>query len=210
MTSTAAASPSRRTQAQRRMESDSRLLAAAAAIIAEEGYLAATLERVGERAGFSRGLASRKYGSKDGLIEAVIRRVAIHVNAEVDKAIEGLADPLEQVLALFDRFVDLAQHDVSVRAYFMLFGAMIANRLETRGVFEEVQQNFGGRIEALVAAGQQAGAIASAPPPAHVAFMLGSQLAGIAIEIAADSADETDPRGLRSDLVALLRRALAA
>mgnify|MGYP000983961481 CR=1 FL=1 len=44
----------RRTQAQRREESDGRLLAAAAAIIAEEGYLAATLERVGERAGFSR------------------------------------------------------------------------------------------------------------------------------------------------------------
>ena len=52
----------RRTQAERRAESDDRLLEAAAAIIAEEGYMAATLERVGERAGFSRGLASRKYG----------------------------------------------------------------------------------------------------------------------------------------------------
>ena len=40
----------RRTQAERRAESDDRLLEAAAAIIAEEGYMAATLERVGERA----------------------------------------------------------------------------------------------------------------------------------------------------------------
>jgi AcrR family transcriptional regulator len=74
MTMTAISAPNRRTQAQRRAESDDRLLSAAAEIIAGEGYLALTLERVGERAGFSRGLASRKYGSKDGLIEALIRR----------------------------------------------------------------------------------------------------------------------------------------
>ncbi|MCC6924840.1 TetR/AcrR family transcriptional regulator [Novosphingobium sp.] len=209
MASSAALLPERRTQAQRREASDARLLAAAAAIIAEEGYPAATLERVGERAGFSRGLASRKYGSKDGLIEAVIWRVSAQVNAEVDQAIAGLSDPLDQVLALFDRFVDLAQHDVSVRAYFVLFSAMIANRLETREVFDQVQEQFGQRIEALVLAGQAAGSITPALPAAHIAFMLGSQLAGISIEIAADSAEEADPSALRHDLVALLRRTLA-
>ncbi|HPB22797.1 MAG TPA: TetR family transcriptional regulator, partial [Novosphingobium sp.] len=146
--------PPRRTQAQRREESENRLLAAAAEIIAGEGYLACTLERVGERAGFSRGLAGRKYGSKDGLIEAVIWRVSAQVHAEVDAAIAGLASPLEQLLALFDRFVELALRDTSVRAYFVLFSAMIANRLETRTVFEEVQQRFGQRIEDLVIAGQ--------------------------------------------------------
>lgn len=211
MATLAAPSPiERRTQAQRREESENRLLAAAAEIIAHEGYLAATLERVGERAGFSRGLASRKYGSKDGLIEAVIWRVSAHVHGEVDQAIAGMGNPLEQVLALFDRFVDLAQRDISVRAYFVLFSAMIANRLETRTVFEEVQRNFGERVETLIAAGQAAGAINPALPSAHIAFMLGSQLAGIAIEIAADSADEADPLVLRRDLVAMLRRTLAA
>ena len=142
----------RRTQAQRREESDGRLLAAAAAIIAEEGYLAATLERVGERAGFSRGLAGRKYGSKDGLIEAVIWHVSAHVHEQVDLAIAGKADPLDQLLALFDRFVELVLSDTAVRAYFVLFSAMIANRLETRTVFEEVQERFGDRIEQLVIA----------------------------------------------------------
>ncbi len=211
MASLAAPPPiERRTQAQRREESDNRLLAAAAEIIAREGYLAATLERVGERAGFSRGLASRKYGSKDGLIEAVIWRVSAHVHAEVDQAIAGMDSPLEQVLALFDRFVDLAQRDISVRAYFVLFSAMIANRLETRTVFDAVQRNFGERIETLVADGQAAGSINPALPSAHIAFMLGSQLAGIAIEIAADSADEADPLALRRDLVAMLRHTLTA
>lgn len=202
----------RRTQAERSAESEDRLLAAAATIIAEEGYLAATLERVGTAAGFSRGLASRKYGSKDGLIEAVIWRVSASVHAEVDAAIEGLTSPLEQLLALFDRFVELVLRDTSVRAYFVLFSAMIANRLETRSVFEEVQQRFGARIEELVVAGQAQGEIAPALPPQHLAFMVGCLLAGISIETAMGYATTggASPDALRSDLGAMLRAALSA
>ncbi len=200
----------RRTQAARRAESEDRLLAAAAAIIAEEGYLAATLERVGERAGFSRGLASRKYGSKDGLIEAVIWRVSAQVHAEIDTAIEGLDSPLDQLLALFDRFVELVLRDSAVRAYFVLFSAMIANRLETRTVFEEVQQRFGARIEELVVAGQKKGEISPALPPAHLAFMVGCLLAGISVETAMDYQSEslTDPASLQRNLSGMLRAAL--
>jgi len=201
----------RRTQAQRREESDNRLLSAAAEIIAREGYLAATLERVGTAAGFSRGLAGRKYGSKDGLIEAVIWRVSAHVHEQVDEAIAGLDDPLEQLLALFDRFVALVLSDSSVRAYFVLFSAMIANRLETRPVFEQVQQAFGERIEALILAAQAKGGIPASLPAPHAAFMVGCLLAGISVESAMDSAGTapTDPGQLRADLSAMLRRALA-
>ncbi|MFM5954568.1 MAG: TetR/AcrR family transcriptional regulator [Novosphingobium sp.] len=198
----------RRTQAERRAESGDRLLAAAATIIAEEGYLAATLERVGTSAGFSRGLASRKYGSKDGLIEAVIWRVSAHVHAEVDAAIAPCPTPLDQLLALFDRFVDLALRDTAVRAYFVLFSAMIANRLETRSVFEEVQQRFGGRIEDLVTSAQQTGQVPSALPAQHIAFMVGCLLAGIAIENATGIAEAAEPAVLRRDLGAMLRAAL--
>lgn len=200
----------RRTQAERSAESEDRLLAAAAAIIAKEGYLAATLERVGTAAGFSRGLASRKYGSKDGLIEAVIWRVSASVHTEVDAAIDGLSSPLEQLLALFDRFVALVLRDTSVRAYFVLFSAMIANRLETRAVFEEVQQRFGARIEELVVAGQARGEIAPALPPQHLAFMVGCLLAGISIETAMDyqTTGGANPDDLRRDLGTMLRAAL--
>ena len=202
--------PLRRTQAERRAQSEARLLDAAAEIIAEEGYLACTLERVGERAGFSRGLASRKYGSKDGLIEAVIWRVAAHVHAEVDAAIAGFADPFDQLLALFDRFVELALSDTTVRAYFVLFSAMISNRLETREVFDQVEHRFGERLEALVIAAQAQGRVPAALPSAHAAFMVGCLLAGISIETASDrhATQGTDPLTLRRDLSAMLRRAL--
>lgn len=203
-----ATTPKRRTQAERRAESEHRLLDAAAQIIATEGYLAATLERVGERAGFSRGLASRKYGSKDGLIEAVIWRVSAHVHEQADAAIAGIPCPLEQVLALADRFVELVQRDISVRAYFVLFSAMIANRLETRPVFEEVQIRFGERLEALIVAAQTAGKVSPALPAQHAAFMVGCLLAGVAIETTMGFDRLADPAAVRTDLTAMLRRAL--
>lgn len=199
----------RRTQAQRREESERRLLAAAAEIIAAEGYLACTLERVGERAGFSRGLASRKYGSKDGLIEAVIWHVSAHVHEQVDLAIAGKADPLDQLLALFDRFVELVLSDTAVRAYFVLFSAMIANRLETRTVFDEVQVRFGQRIHELIAAAQAQGSIPPRVPSQHAAFMVGCLLAGISVETVIGFECDADPALLRADLTAMLRGALA-
>ena len=208
MTLLTALPPARRTQAERREESERRLLAAAAEIIAAEGYMACTLERVGERAGFSRGLASRKYGSKDGLIEAVIWRVSAHVHEQVDLAIADRADLLDQLLALFDRFVELVLTDTSVRAYFVLFSAMIANRLETRTVFDEVQQRFGQRLEELIVAARAAGTVSAALPASHAAFMVGYLLAGIAIEAAIGFEREADPEQLRADLAAMLRRAL--
>jgi AcrR family transcriptional regulator len=202
----------RRTQAQRRAESETRLLTAAAEVIASEGYLAATLERVGERAGFSRGLASRKYGSKDGLIEAVIWHVSAHVHEQVDYAIADLSDPLDQLLRLFDRFVELVQSDTRVKAYFVLFSAMIANRLDTRTVFDEVQHRFGERIAALIVAAQADGSLPPALPAAHAAFMVGCLLAGISIETAVDYQVDGDAAGaaLRHDIGIMLRRALGA
>ncbi|MBK6801610.1 TetR/AcrR family transcriptional regulator [Novosphingobium sp.] len=198
----------RRTQAQRREESERRLLEAAAEIIAAEGYLACTLERVGTAAGFSRGLASRKYGSKDGLIEAVIWHVSAHVHEQIDIAIADKADPLDQLLALFDRFVELVVSDPAVRAYFVLFSAMIANRLETRSVFDEVQVRFGQRLHELIAAAQAAGSIPARVPAQHAAFMVGCLLAGISVETVIEFARDADPAQLRADLVAMLRGAL--
>ncbi|MDP3907029.1 TetR/AcrR family transcriptional regulator [Novosphingobium sp.] len=203
-----ATAPKRRTQAERSAQSEHRLLDAAAQIIATEGYLAATLERVGTSAGFSRGLASRKYGSKDGLIEAVIWRVSAHVHEQADCAVAGIDCPLEQVLALADRFVELVQRDISVRAYFVLFSAMIANRLETRPVFDEVQIRFGERLAALIVAAQGAGKVPATLPAEHAAFMLGCLLAGVAIETTMGFDRLTDPAAVRTDLTAMLRRAL--
>src|ERR1700748_893308 len=63
----------RRTQAERAAESDRRLLRAALKLIAERGYRNTSLAAIGEEAGYSRGLVNDRFGSKAGLLWALVK-----------------------------------------------------------------------------------------------------------------------------------------
>ncbi|MEM8496765.1 MAG: TetR family transcriptional regulator [Pseudomonadota bacterium] len=58
----------RLTQAERTALSDQRMFAAAISLINERGTQKTTLKEIGELAGYSRGLANYRFGSKDGLL----------------------------------------------------------------------------------------------------------------------------------------------
>lgn len=60
------------TQAERTALSDKRMVEAAMALIAERGTHNTTLKEVGEKAGYSRGLASGRFGSKDALFAELL------------------------------------------------------------------------------------------------------------------------------------------
>jgi len=61
-----------RTQPERRAESDARMIRAALSLIAAHGAAGCSLARVGIDAGYSRGLPVARFGTKLGLLEAVI------------------------------------------------------------------------------------------------------------------------------------------
>jgi len=63
----------RMTQAERTALSDARMLEAATELIVEHGTHNTTLREVGERAGYSRGLASNRFGSKEELFSQLVR-----------------------------------------------------------------------------------------------------------------------------------------
>src|ERR1700730_6614526 len=56
----------------RSAESTRRMLEAAAELIVEVGYHKMTLAAIGERAGYSRGLATMRFGSKAGLVQRLV------------------------------------------------------------------------------------------------------------------------------------------
>ena len=66
-------SPARRSHAERTDLSDRRMLEAAVQLICDRGPDRTTLKDVGEKAGYSRGLAGYRFGSKPGLFEFVVR-----------------------------------------------------------------------------------------------------------------------------------------
>jgi AcrR family transcriptional regulator len=65
--------PRRRTQRERNAESTRRLLDAAIELIAEKGFERTTAMEIGERAGYSRSMVRSRYGSKEALLESVLR-----------------------------------------------------------------------------------------------------------------------------------------
>lgn len=66
----------RRSQDERRQESEVRLLEAARILMSRKGWVGMTLAQVGEAAGYSRGQAASHFGSKG----ALLRALTLHIN----------------------------------------------------------------------------------------------------------------------------------
>jgi AcrR family transcriptional regulator len=80
--------PPRRTQATRRKESDRRMLRAAARLFAERGVSGTSLADVGVAAGYSRGLPVERFGSKLGLITALLGAMDGWFQAHIAKVLK--------------------------------------------------------------------------------------------------------------------------
>ena len=63
----------RMTQAERTALSDQRMFDAAITLISEHGTQKTTLKEIGELAGYSRGLANYRFGSKEAFLDELFR-----------------------------------------------------------------------------------------------------------------------------------------
>ncbi|WP_296595678.1 TetR/AcrR family transcriptional regulator [Phenylobacterium sp.] len=195
--------PARRTQAERRDESGRSLVEAAIAVVAREGVSAATFDAIGRQAGYSRGLATQRFGSKQGLIEAVIRH--LHERQEaglLDNDIDDLPG-LEAVLAFVDVYLRALAGEHDGRAYFMLLSAAVADATELRPAFAEEHERIERRLEDLFRRGQAEGSIRRELDPRAAALMVGSLLLGLSMQMLVDPRTNLDP--IRETSIATLR-----
>ena len=159
----------RRTQAQRSALSDERMTAAAVELIAARGVARTTLAAIGEAAGYSRGLATHRFGSKAGLLRHVIKRVSREWLRRLDLAVGdkvGLA-ALEAALDTQLGFIRDAPNDV--RTMYLLWFQSIEPDAEYRPNVAEVHRQQRQAVAAWVAEGQARGLVAAAASPRHVA-----------------------------------------
>lgn len=208
MSATSASPKVRRSQAERRDESERRLLAAAAELVVERGIGAATFENIGARAGYSRGLATQRFGSKQGLIEALIdqlqHRMADILNARHVDELSGL----EAVLTFVDAHLTTLEQDRELRAYFVLLAASVADLSELRGPFVQAHKDVERRLEALFLKGEAEGSVRPGLDADAAALMVGSLLFGLSMQLLLDPAMALDP--IRRTSLATLRLSFAA
>lgn len=197
----------KRTQADRRDESERRLLEAMVEIVAEEGVGATTFENIARRAGYSRGLAFLKFGSKEGLIRALIRRLQqsrIEALSALDIGHMTGLDALKTYIRLhFDELS--AAHDT--RAYFTLAAGAVADLSTVRNAFSESHEQSRIFLEHLIQRGQMEGCIRVDVDPTGAALAIGSLLLGASMQHITDSS--TNLEQLKTSALALAKSGLA-
>jgi len=124
--------PVRRTQEERTALSDRLLVGAAIALLIERGIGGTTLIAIGERAGYSRGLVTHRFGSKAGLLAHVHDTVASHWIERVQSRVGGAVgvEALQRVVDALYEFI--AEAPDEIRAMYLLRYASIDPAAEYR------------------------------------------------------------------------------
>jgi AcrR family transcriptional regulator len=179
-------------QVERSERSTVALLDAAAALIVEGGFSSMTFAAIGERAGYSRGLVTARFGSKEGLVEALLRRIVgrwSHHN--VLPRTEGRSG-LDGLLVIFDAVRAQAERDP--RGLRVLSALMFeAGQNEVlRARFATFHDTMRGDIEALLQRGRDDRSIAAGVDVAAEAALLVGALRGIGYQWLIDP-DGFDP-----------------
>lgn len=99
----------------RRAHTRERLMDAALEVFAEKGVLAATVEEICERAGFSRGAFYSNYESKDDLCSAAFTRFATDAEQSIRAAVAVVPPDVgndADISRIVDAALDIAMNDV--------------------------------------------------------------------------------------------------
>ena len=115
----------RRTQAERTALSDDRLMSAALRLIAERGDEGTSLAAIGEAAGYSRGLVNHRFGSKEGLLWALVERLFEQWGVESVAPAVGERVGIEAINAAIDAMLEvITKKPERLRAFYgLLFQA---------------------------------------------------------------------------------------
>ena len=203
---TGLASAKRRTQTQRREEAEQRLLDAALAIVARTGSVRLTLAGVGTAAGYSRGLATHRFGSKAGLLRALAAHITARFQAQIRAAPRrkpGL-DALRGSIAVY--FGRSDQHWTTTRALLVMMTEGLMDDAELRTDMAAYNRQALVFFETEIGHGMAAGEIRSDTDPAAAAVMLLGALRGVMLQSLLDSSISLNK--VRDSLLAVVDRAL--
>ncbi len=165
----------RRTQQQRRATTQAALLAATASLLVESGVRALTLARVGERAGYSRGIVTNHFGSKQTLLQTLAW-----------SAQNELPPGLNRLLLLIEEYLGALTTGGREAHVFLLLWAESATAPELAPIFRERDAAFRAHLSADLAAGISAGTINPHLDPTTTATGVVGQLRGIGLQLLLD------------------------
>ena len=153
----------RRSQADRTEISDQRLCDAAVQLLLQKGVRGTTLAELGRHAGYSRGLATHRFGSKAGLLRHVLQRASARWLALLQSKV-GDKVGAEALCAAVDAHLELLQESPDdVRVMYLLWFTSIDPGSEYRANVARVNEAQRDDIRRWITLGQDRRVV-----PAHV------------------------------------------
>lgn len=178
----------RRTQQERRSEAEQRLTTAAAELIAEGGPASLTLAKVGERAGYSRGLAAHHFGTKGALISRVAEAVSQQFRDALVETVDDDAPLLDAARSFVRVFFDVLRDPLPInRARLVLIADAVAHEdSDGRDVVVAATREFRSLLTERLAEGVAAGELAADTDLDALAAVIVGLVRGIAFEAMLD------------------------
>lgn len=151
----------RLTQIERKEISDAKMLEAAVALIVENGAGQLTLKDVGEKAGYSRGLAGYRFGNKAGLIDFVLRSVGEDWLAELTSVTNNKRG-YEAIAAALDAHLAFCEDaPIHVEAFYRLWFDSLAPDSALRNVILGIHRRRRADVLGWIAEAISAGDVPS-------------------------------------------------
>lgn len=176
----------RRTQAERRADSEQRLLRASAELIVEQGLERTSLADIGRRAGASHALVNHRFGSKDDLVDRIIEE-ATRYYARTARDRVGDRSGLEALLEICDLYLDLVDGpDPLGRVHIVMWSEAIAHTATRRTAQLDWDRRFRRLVADLIEDGVAQGTIRSDVAAAETALTIVGALRGVAMQLLLD------------------------
>ena len=178
-------------QAERSALSDKRMFDAAVQLINERGTAKTTLKDIGEVAGYSRGLASYRFGSKDGLWMELFDKFDELWKAHIGEYVRGKRG-LEALQAAIEAQRDIFKAESNyLRAMYILWYESLGDESEIRASLARHHVIYRRDVQRWIEEALADGSVSSAVDPAHFATTYCSTMFGTIYQwvVASDSVD---------------------
>lgn len=138
------ASTKPRTQEERKSESERKIIRAAIELFARQGYMRTTLIEVGKAAGYTGGLVSHRFESKEGLLKAVVKSSSSRFLD--DQIRPGISDEKQSAEQALNNYIEIYFSEVFVResrirALYVIMGEALGAVPEIRSSIAQLNKN---------------------------------------------------------------------
>ena len=166
-------------QAERSALSDRRLTEAAIELLVENGINGTTLQAVGERAGYSRALATHRFGSKDGLFANVLKVASADWLERVKNSVGDRigVDALCAATEAAERFIK--ERPDEVKAMYLLWFLGIDPSAKYTSNLASVHKAQRRDVARWIQEGQETGVVVASADPERTAEQYAASMAGI-------------------------------